>query len=265
MANPFIATPYWSDLGTITTGNEIATMPASNLQNQQPSVRWRSSGLSNLWVRDDLGTARAVTVVALCSHNATAAATWQVRASTDSSPETSPDYNSGSLNMFPGGVKPSDVPLRTHFDTFLLLSSAQTWRNWRVDVTDAANPSGYFEAGRIVIGSALSLVIEYGFSRAYDVADIATRTAMGGFVGEARGRPRVVTMPLEIGTEAEEMALYALQHLRGTAQDVFACENPDATTYLHHSTILGTMTVTPPFVREGVQLRRGSIEIREAL
>src|SRR5689334_1274481 len=212
--DPFICHPRLFDAGTLTNGNELASLPATNLQTMQPSKRWRTSGVANVWIQVDFGAATALDLVALISHNALAPDTWRIRASADSTPTTSPDYDSGSLNLFPGGVRPTES-WRDHYDSFKILPSTQTWRYWRIDVTCSAS---YFEAGRVVLDLRQSLKIQWGIGFGTEPADIVDKSPMGGANTEARGRPRTMEFDVDL-QQTDAQGVYAIDMMRGLAQD----------------------------------------------
>lgn len=264
MAEPFIASPHWSDAATVTTGNEIATMPAANLKDMQQSKKWRSSGLSNLWAQFDLTAARAIQCIALGSHNGSASGTIRVRAKAASDVTVSPAYDSGSVNLFPGGVKPSDW-LRTRYDWFLLPASAQTYRYWRVDVTDGSNADGYFEAGRLMFGPAYELRPEYGLSKGFDAADQVEVTPFGGVLTEPRARPRTMQLVAQAVTQSAAEDLHELDRIVGLAGDVFVSIDPDGTTFLHRDSMFATVRTITDVARPDFGIWNKRYELREVL
>ena len=261
MANPFIGHGYYVENGTVTTGNELATLPATNLQSMQPSKRWRTSGVSNAWVQVDLGSAKAIDFAAIISHNGAAADTWQIRASSDGTPATVPDYDSGSQNLFPAATRPSEA-WRTHYDSHYVFASTQTWRYWRCDFTIAGS---YFEAGVLLLGLRQQITLAYPFSRGYAPADIVEITPDGGAVTDPRGRPRAWNFMVNLLDETTEMAIDGLDALRGIGDAVYCVENPDATTWLHRQSLYGLIAQATPLDRPDYGIREKRYYLRELI
>jgi hypothetical protein len=56
MGNIMIASPLLSDEASVAgVGSEVTSMPAANLFNIQPTVKWRATDLSSIWAEFDLG------------------------------------------------------------------------------------------------------------------------------------------------------------------------------------------------------------------
>ena len=119
-------------------------------------TRYRSSELeSPNTITVTLAAASLVKAVALYDHNITAAATLLLEG--DSA--ITFDSDGGSAEFSEAITWTTDKIL--HF-----LSSAQTYRYWRISITDAANPDGFIEVGELFLGSYLELSRNYanGFS-----------------------------------------------------------------------------------------------------
>jgi len=262
MANPFIGHGRLSDAATVTTGNEETTLPASNVQSMQPSKRWRTTNNTNCWIQFDFGAAVALDFVAVCSHNGSAADTLRVRASADSTPTTSPDYDSSTQNLYPSATKPTWPSWRTHWDSHYVFASTQTWRYWRIDFAVAGS---YWEAGRIILGLRTQLNLQYPFSRGHVPSDVVEITPSGGTLTDGRGRPRAWSFPVDLYEESAEMAIDEIDAERGIGDDVYVCEDPDATTYLHRKTMLAVIKTISPIDRPDYGVRSKRYDLLELL
>jgi hypothetical protein len=156
----------------ITASSENANFPASNLKNPLRSKRWRSTDISSesvvfdflttepvdsvaiLWSKED-GILLSNTAVIKIQANATDV--W-----------TSPAVDQTlTIN--------NDYEIASHYFT-----TDQSYRYWRVLITDAGNPNGFLELGVVWIGKSLDLdFAENGFK--WSIADMSrvTETAYG--------------------------------------------------------------------------------------
>lgn len=132
------------DAGTAPTALTTDLLyPVANLQNQRLAKRWRSQTPTAQTIVFDLGSAQAVDTLAVFSHNLSGSATVIVEAHTSDSWGTpalsaiSLTYNSAAILKY--------------------LDSSETYRYWRYTLSDATNSDEYVEAGRIWLGTKLTL------------------------------------------------------------------------------------------------------------
>lgn len=136
------------DTSTVTALNTAgSTYTQDNLKDRFLKKKWRSTGLSNQWVKFDLGSSKLVDIFTFFSNNFTTAATVKLYGhatdlgNTESAWSTA-TYQSGSI---------------TNFDqNAAYVSPNVTLRWWLLAITDAGNSSGYVELGRVFGGQALS-------------------------------------------------------------------------------------------------------------
>jgi hypothetical protein len=224
-------------------GTLAPTMPVTNLQTMAPVEAARWTSLAGMGVEADLGGAVAVTLVALLYHNGTAAGTWRIRAAaTQGDLTANPGYDTGSLSLWTAAGKPSPAALR--LPSLHLPAAAQSFRWWRLDLADAANPDGFLEAGRLYIADAPTFGRNYDVGASwYHVDESEHVTARGGQVTvEELQRRRGLRVRLGRMSEDEAFGtVYELERVRGRARDVLALPRPDATTHLHRQSIYGLM------------------------
>lgn len=227
--------------GTITASSAQTNLPAANLIGPSPSKVWRSSGLSTVYVVIDLGAATAIDMVSMVNVNWTTSATWRIRGATSESNLTaSPGYDSTAVTPWPGGTKPTED--WNQHAPFRQLGSTQTYRWWRIDITDAGNTDGYLEAGALLIGAAVTVTYNSirGWQFGDDPASIVQYTAYGRSVVDPRDNPRIKAIPFSALPRADVMAgLGAMLRERGVAKPFLTVVDPSATTYLHVNTIYG--------------------------
>ena len=236
MAKFIIAQPYTI---TATAVSAATSMPASNLNKVQPSDVWRSTSLTSQYIEVDLGLAKAVTVVALLFTNLTSAATWRVQAGTTTAYA---DYDSGTVTAWAGATQNVDRP-----HAFLDLTTAsKTYRYWKIDLTDAANPAGYFEAGRVILANAFQGTRNYSYGAGRGYKDLTTtKDAFGGqMLIEDKAKRPVISFETNWLTETEmEASILELQ--RNMTGAVFAMLDPSASTYRQARMYYGRLSLEP--------------------
>lgn len=272
MGNPVIATPALSDAATLTASSAPATLPVSNLQGEQPGVVWRALDPAASWVEVDLGAASAINLVALLHHNLGSAATWRIRAAaTQGDLTAAPGYDSTAITAWPtAGLE----DWGTVNSVLWLAAAPQSFRWWRIDLADAANPAGFLEAGRLYIADAWqpSRNLEYGWSTAWqDPSEFAL--ALGGqeYAVERRRR-RLIQFTIPIVAESQAAAeaeaygkAFELQRLRGLSGDVLAIRDPDNAAQLQRQTIYGRMAELRPIVNTAFNIFTTRFAFREML
>lgn len=235
--NVLIASPALSDAALLSAAIDVSSMPPSNLLTMQPYEVWRTLTPAAASLVFDLQSAQTINLVALLFTNASATATWRIRGATSEANLTAaPGYDSGALTIWPVGVPGAGLSIRRTVDAIKFLAAAggpgaQTFRWWRIDIADAANPSGWFQAGRVYIAAAnqpqRNLAYGWGIR---PVAPALRRRSAGGqlhVVSGARGG-RVLRFELRWMTEAEAMGwLFDLAQQRGSSRDVLAIRDPD--------------------------------------
>lgn len=259
--------PTLSDAATLSSASTIAsTLPLPNLQTMQPGEVCRFTSLTGMHIVADLASEQAINTIALLAHNGSSDAKWRIRgADTEAELTSDPGYDSGSISMWPSTGKPSgydDVPL----PSIKFLTSAQTYRWWRIDITDADNADGYFQAGRLYIAAAWqpTVNIALGWSLGF-IDDSGRDVAIGGQLWpHERPRRRLLRFELDFQTEdAMYDNAYEIDRLRGMANDVLVIRDPAATTHLHRQTVHGLLTELQPIVNEVHALYRKPYTVEE--
>lgn len=138
-----------SIVSTAAYRTELAAFPAANLVDLRASRVWRSEDLAPAKAMIDLGSAQTWDLVALLGNNASSAATWRVRAG-----DSEADAAAGVVydSTTPAALWPQaglTTWSRTH--AFHLPASAKTSRYVYVEVSDAANDDGFFEANVLLV------------------------------------------------------------------------------------------------------------------
>lgn len=230
MSNVLIAYQNQTDGGTLSGGSWLAALPLTNLQNRLVQRVARSSNTANASTKFeiDLGSAKAIGVVALVVHNVSVAGSVRISCG-DTSGFSTATYSSGWVAVWPSGMTP-DALLNWEDDNFWLatlsasaragyqspfilnLSAAQTSRYWRVEVDDVSNPDGYVQIGRLFMSPTWtpSINYSYGAELVYkDTTPIETSLS-GAEYFDVRSRVREFSFTLE-GLSDSEAYDYILQ------------------------------------------------------
>jgi len=241
-----ILSPTASDAATITAGSQVATLPAANLQSQQPKKVWRSASASD-YLNVSFATPIAANMLALVGHNLSSVGTYRVRAAATLAATTAgPVLDTGFQSVWPVTGKPvaESWPRRL---------SALTWTNnaeylyYRVDILDIT-PTTYIEAGRLVLGRYWQPTYNFDLSGTplgFDQIDVQTRTDYGELFTDRRQRSAARRMSLQISASDKRETLDGvaeIQRLRGGHGDVIVCLDPNATTDFHRFSMQAVFT-----------------------
>ena len=248
MANILFATTARVDAGTLTAGGTLAdTLPIANLQAQQPGQVARWTSLTGMYVVADLLEAAAINLVALLAHNGTSAATWRIRAAaTEADLTAAPGFDTGAVfeSVWPSSGRPSPGYDDERLHSIRYLSPAQSFRYWRIDVEDAANPAGYFEAGRLVIDAAWQPErnLRHDWDLGHDDPAEPRLAALGHLWPGPESRPaRVFECAVRGMTEDDAANGYEILRRRGRRGDLLVVRNPELTTHLQRNVVYGLL------------------------
>ena len=149
-----ILEPSWNlvDPGsalTITSNNENANLPASNLAFFDPSIFHRSNDLTTAQIIIDRGSPAPFDGVMLKSHTITSSGTVRVTGDTGTgSIFTTPGHDSTALSPVFAG----DLSSFTEVDFWYKAPTTQTYRYIGIEISDGSNPNGYFDIGSFIAG-----------------------------------------------------------------------------------------------------------------
>lgn len=137
------------DATTITASTANSRFPASNLSHPFRSKRWRSTSVTSQWVKFDLATTEAIDSVVLL---------WPLEDGIRLSGSAVIKIQANATDVW---TSPAVDQTLTIDNTYTLAShffaSDQTYRYWRVTLTDPGNPNGYVELGVVWLGKGLDI------------------------------------------------------------------------------------------------------------
>lgn len=234
---PFAVVPL--PLGTIATGNEIASNPAAHLaEHAYTGLTWKTSSNTNVWVRGDFGSAQDIDFMAIVSANALAGTKFRLRlGDTQGEVDGTADYDSGAggQTFINPAITRKDGLYHAHWE----LPSVQSERWWRLDIT---GHTGAFEAASLILGKKLTVAKYYEPDWEAGVVDTGSvelnelgvpQISMGKIM-------RSISFRLRWMTEAEhELTWGPFDEQVGRTGIAYWCFDPDATVYRQRRTYMG--------------------------
>lgn len=238
---PFFVIPV--PLGTVTSGNAVASNPASFLgRHKDLGLVWKSSGSANLSVTCDLGSANPIDFVSMMGANAQAGTTIRIRlGDTQAEVDGVADYDSGIISFINPNIVRDDGLYHSHHE----LPSVQTKRWLRIDV---AGHSGDFSASMLLIGKKITPFRFYNrdFDRGID--DLGSVEINRWGVADERAGLIFRSIKFTLGwlTEAEyENSFRPMVEKVGRRGIVYLCFDPEPTAFRHSKSYLGRFSAAP--------------------
>lgn len=243
MSNLFLGWPNRIDEAALSGGAWLAGLPLANLKERALSKVCRSVNAStgSTVIDLDLGQARSLRALALQNHNLSQAGSWRVKlgSSAGASDIYSGSYQSawslsfdsgqlewGSNNWWDGMV--DDDYIRHPYIAPMLLPTWYSARYVRIEISDAANPDGYIQMGRIFVGSGFvpALGARYGLSEGWDDVSRLDYTLSGALVADIGRRRRWAKFELGYIRQADEAPIvHEMLRRLGTAGEVLYLPN----------------------------------------
>lgn len=243
MSNLFLGWPNRIDEAALSGGAWLSGLPLANLKERALSKVCRSVNAStgSTVIDLDLGQARSLRALALQNHNLSQAGSWRVKlgSSAGASDIYSGSYQSawslsfdsgqlewGGNNWWDGMV--DDDYIRHPYIAPMLLPTWYSARYVRIEISDAANPDGYIQMGRIFVGSGFvpALGARYGLSEGWDDVSRLDYTLSGALVADIGRRRRWAKFELGyIRQAAEAPIVHEMLRRLGTAGEVLYLPN----------------------------------------
>ncbi len=244
--NVWILTGLLSDAAVITTIGAAPLMPAANLQDRDPTLKYRADGRYARLIFTFPGPTRC-NALYWGGHNHTPGGVLRCSAgdTLDADGIVSPVELAGWQSVWPLGRKP-----------------AMRWPNWpsllrwtntngyypyyQIDVADPGAGITNVQAGRAMLGLALQTRLNVAFGAAFGSinSDFRRRSSRGRLVTGRRLSSRTVRLPFSAAEETEADAVNDLYGQLGTALDLVVALDPAATDRLHRLVLHGTLAAT---------------------
>lgn len=265
-----------ADRATLSASSTAGSLVVSNLLTDYKSEVYRSVGttttITATWVISEI-----ISAVVLPFCNLTANATIRVKLYTNTG-DASPAYDSG--NVLAGGGFTTNVwdwgntPLGVNAFSFLgapygrCYTTPTSCRKMEVIIIDAANPSGYVEAARLVCGAYYNPVNDAELDAKVEYPDhsINTRSDASDLITERGTRTKKLSFSLQNMTPADRNAIISVFKSNGVRRPMFVSlfSNDGDITNEQTYQIYGKMTQQNAITIAYWNAYATSIEIEEA-
>ncbi len=256
MTNIYLARPDLSDAASVTGSTALGDMSLQNVQKKSLSRVYRTSDLSAT-IAIDLGAAQEIDFCSIVAHNATASGTVTIKAG---STDAVSDYTSGALDLITGN------DLGYELNSFAASFTAQTYRYWQLEFSDASNPDSYLQIGRVYLSKAFTPTtnIDYGVEEGFSDQSRVSRTISSEVISVDRDPFRVATFEMSFLSQDEAFtSLYEFDRLRGKKKDVVFVPDMSETTHFQRRFIYGIFNEMNPIVNRAFRLYRKRYRIEE--
>lgn len=248
MANVFLAWQNRIDSATLSGGSWNANLPLNNLKNQvlQKVARSSNATTASTQMQIDLGSARAIGVVALMAHTISNLGQIRIRGYEVAGYSTVV-YDSGWLDVWPSdtlamgqrnwednnfwtGQLSQEVLVGLQSPFIHILTAEQYLRYWTIEISDTTNAAGYVDIGRVMLAQGWRPGTNYSYGAQVSYFDNSPNvTALSGtayFDERPRGRMFRFGLNSMSSTEAYNYAL-EMQRLAGVVNEVLLVPDSD--------------------------------------
>lgn len=248
-----------ADAAAVSADSEIATLPASNVQQPHVAQKWyTAAGVTAAYVIFDLGAALACDLVALLGTNLTPTGTVRVRAS-DADPTVV-----GTLLRDTGVLTGA---AKARYGAIYKAFTSATARYWRIDFSDPAVAEGNLRIGRVFLGPSWTPSVPQLFDWAPVIVDASPgEESWGGQEwDDERPQRRGLMFMLSWMNEAEMYGnAFAMARENGRVRDVLAIPDINGA-YLSEQAVFGKLQTGEPLFHSHSQIYRQKFTIRERL
>lgn len=221
---------------------EVASLPVSNLQVQTRGDVWRSDGeVSSQHILGDLNGFKPISCFALIRHNLTASATYRLKLYDGSGQSGTMVYDSGAVSLdstilgygvYRYGIDPYGAAVLEDWPVpyFDLWFDAVVAISFDLELIDTANPDGYLQAARMVLGDTFEPFrnMDFGLSFSWREQSKQMRTEGGTLRTDAREAFRRLRISLSRLTPAERVLVTDKMRRIGLRNDFFISCFPES-------------------------------------
>lgn len=248
-----------ADDALLTTDSELASLPASNVQQVHVAQKWHTAaGVKSAYIVFDMQSSVACQLLGILGANLTASATVRLRASDADSGATS------SLLLDTGSLA---ATAKTGYGQSYHDFTDTTARYWRLDIADATLADN-LQIGRVFLGPrwAPSSNQEYGWSVQVRDPSLVDRAYAGQKYVNTKPQMRVLQFGLNWMDEAEMYGnAFALARAAGIVGDVLAVHDNLGSAYIAEQSVWGALVDVQPLVHENARIFRTKFTIEETL
>tara|TARA_Y100000310_G_scaffold341336_1_gene440163 strand:+ start:536 stop:1360 length:825 start_codon:yes stop_codon:yes gene_type:complete len=252
-----------SDDITLTVTSAVSGYPATNMQNKQPSLKWRSTTDAAQTISGNFSDDEMVGCVVLYNHNISAAGSIAVTLATNSGFTTDvftstvdaldPTLGYGTQKYgFDGYGGYSETGWQQRFTIIWFTAIARKY--WKVVVTDTTNSDEYIQIGRLMVGDYTPITYRYGAELGWREQTEVIRTRGGALRSDSRDPYRYTSVESTVLTDTEAADILEIFRAAGHRSDVLWSgfpENSDEYLERRH-TMLGRLTDYSSNIKEDV-------------
>jgi len=252
-----------SDGVTLTATSAAGNYAITNVQNKQPSLKWRSTTDAAQTISGDFGAAEVIGCVVIYNHNISAAGSIAVTLAS----------NSGfSTDVFTKTVDAIDATLgygtqqygHDGYGGYSELGWQQRFtiiwftpisrRYFKVVITDTTNTDEYIEVGRLMWGDFTTIPYRYGSELGWREQTEVIRTRGGALRSDARDPYRYTNVESTVLTDRQAADVLEIFRAAGHRSDVLWSGFPEnSDEYLERRyTMLGRLTDYSSSIKEDV-------------
>jgi hypothetical protein len=280
-----ICFPNRTDAGTLSGGNWQSAFPLNNLKDPVFKRRARSVGVSTTDTTFSMTLAanRAVSVVAIASHNLTTQASWRVRVYEDAG-QTTLLHDSGTQfawpsvysqsqleweydNFWTGTPSEDETSLFTPLSIYFLPETVIA-RSVRVDIDDAGNAAGWVQIGRLFVSEAWQPTynMSYGNEQGYRDETPIDRALDGTKYWDPKTPERLFRFSLDFLTQEEAFnRVLLMQRTLGTSGELLVAPELTLDPQYFLRTFIGTLADLNPVARPFLDYHKNQFLVTEKL
>lgn len=265
-----------ADRATLSASSTAGALVAANLLTDLKSVVWRGTGTTES-ITATWTTAELVQGVILPFTNLSSASTIRIRFYTNAADST-PIYDSGTIPAVPGPLLGlwgwGTLLLGANAYSYGGSSYARAWADTPyavkkvvIDLVDSSNPSGYVEAGRLVIGNIWesSKNPDYGISVTPVDTSKHSRSGAGDLMTDLGTRHNRMALPMSNLSPDDRTSLWNILRVNGQSRPIFVSVFPgdeDSDLEQMHQ-LYGKLVTSPAMSMPHFRIAAATLEIEE--
>jgi hypothetical protein len=218
----------------------VSTLPVTNLQDSRRAKMARTTSTAQQVITGDLAATGVCSAAALWRHNLSPAGTWRIELFTAAAQGGTKIYDSGAVLAYTakclGDLFWGSDPLGASVFTGWAFRYSVLWfppvsaLSFRLTLTDAANPDGYMQAARLVLGYYLMPAVNVEFGPEISWVDNSKQVRMdgGSLHTEAVEPYRELNVELAWLADVERAQWLEIARVTGKRGDVLVSLYPEA-------------------------------------
>ncbi len=243
--NVIFLNPRDSDRATVAASTAVPSLPAANVQNQEPSRIWRTTSAINQYIDFTATQPYAWNAAAISAFVMSSSGVGRLQAfETADDVGITPIRDSGWVSVWPNGEKHVDPDWGAE-TALIRVENDEAWQFWRLWLSDPGAGMTKLDVGRVGIGRAIqpSINCDWGDGLGFTFNDVQESNGYGQIFTEERPTNRTMTMTWSaVGQREAANGAMELSRLRGMSGDVFVFLDPGEVALFHKLSMQGLFT-----------------------